>query len=249
MTYGWAREFALELIDQATIAGSPVPATYNNQADYLRKIPRLLDDAAVIAATTSHKIRAVAALGSLEHRSGGAPRVLSGDASAADPGGTPGEGTPSLTGTDLRQPGARRSAPIREGMPSPGWEIYTLPANCWQMCSSGLLRTADGRMERCQHYRLVGRDGFAVPRALAEEGGVLVEYWRYPALLGEGPAEDAELDNTVQVQMALPYYAAARLVMLDNSFAYAALYNEFEGKLALGADLPHATLGLVKDTY
>ncbi len=104
-------------------------------------------------------------------------------------------------------------------------------------------------MERCQRYRLVGRDGFAVPRDLAEEGGVMVEYWRCPVLLGASPAEDAELDNTVQVQMALPYYAAARLVMLDDPFAYAALYNEFEGKLALGMDLPHATLGLVEDDY
>lgn len=209
MTYGWAREYTLELIDQATIAGDKVPATYNNQADYLRKIPRLLDDAAVIAATTGHKIRAVAALESLEHRSGGA------------------------------SPATREDA----------WEIYTLPANCWQMCSTGLIHKTEGRMERYHRYRLIGRDGFAVPRELAEEGGVMVEYWRYPMLLGEAPAEDAELDNTPQVQMALPCYAAARLVMLDDPFAYGALYNEFEGKLALGTDLPHATLGLVEDDY
>jgi len=198
MNYGWARDFTLELIDQYSVAGAKVAPSYNNQADYLHKIPRLLDDAATLAATTNHKLRALLPLSELEREARGR------------------------------------------------WVVYTLPEDCWQMCG-GLVRFDEERLRRWHGFRLLGRDKFAVPAGLT--GGLGVEYFRRPRLLGEDPAEDAELDNTPAVQTALPYYAAAHLVMLDNAFAYASLYNEFEGKLAVPGELPQAEIHAVEDVY
>ena len=57
MTYQWARDFTLQLINQYSVAGVKIPETYNAQADYLKRIPKLLDDAQVYAATTAACIR------------------------------------------------------------------------------------------------------------------------------------------------------------------------------------------------
>lgn len=198
MNYAWARDFTLELIDQYSVAGKKVLPSYDNQADYLHKIPRLLDDAATLAATTSHKLREIAPLSCLEHKAYGT------------------------------------------------WAVYTLPKDCWQMCG-GLIRLTGAGCERDHSFRLLGSDAFAVPAAL--DGDLSVEYFRKPRLLGESPAEDAELDNTQAVQQAQPYYAAAHLVMLDNAFAYAALLNEFERKLAVPGELPQAEFHAVQDVY
>ena len=65
MNYQWARDHILELIDQYSIAGNITPETYNNQADYLAKIPKLLNDAQVYVATTTGKIRTVETLENL----------------------------------------------------------------------------------------------------------------------------------------------------------------------------------------
>lgn len=57
MNYKWARDFALQLINQYSRAGTIVSANYNNQADYLARIPKLLEDAQMYAATTVAPIR------------------------------------------------------------------------------------------------------------------------------------------------------------------------------------------------
>ena len=62
MTFGWARDFALELIDQRSIAGADVPESYNNQADYVKRIPKLVDDAQMLLATNEGRMREMMAL-------------------------------------------------------------------------------------------------------------------------------------------------------------------------------------------
>lgn len=52
MKYAEIRRAVLELIDQSTIAGEDVSPSYNNQADYLRKIPALLNQAITKIRTT-----------------------------------------------------------------------------------------------------------------------------------------------------------------------------------------------------
>ena len=69
MDYKWAREFTLELVNQYSIAGGEIATTYNNQADYLRRIPKLLNDAQVYVATNAGKIRTITDLKSLRKQS------------------------------------------------------------------------------------------------------------------------------------------------------------------------------------
>lgn len=199
MNYAWARDFALELINQYSIAGSEIPAGYNNQADYLRRIPKLLDDAQMYVATGAGKIRTVTKLDSL-------PRQKMGE-----------------------------------------WVLYRLPEDCWQVCSGGIIRTDGPVLHRYHRYHPVGDNGIAVPGEL--DGEMMLEYYRYPALLGTEPLDEAPLDNTPEAQMALPYYVAAHIVMHDNAFAYASLYNEFEGKLARLGEHLQTDVNIVEDDY
>lgn len=66
MTFGWARDFALELINQYSIAGANVPESYNNQADYVKRIPKLVDDAQLLLATNEGRMRELVPLSELE---------------------------------------------------------------------------------------------------------------------------------------------------------------------------------------
>lgn len=199
MNYKWARDFTLELINQYSIAGSRIPDSYNNQADYVLRIPKLLDDAQMYAATNQARIRAVVPMENLDHRE-------------------------------------------REG-----WVMYELPEDCWQVCSSGILRLYDGKVQRYHKYHQVGDRGIMVPASL--DGCLHLEYFRYPTLLGQNPTESTELDNSAAAQMALPYYVAAHLAMHDDPFVYQALYNEFEAKLARLAEVPKAEITSVEDSY
>ena len=199
MNYAWARDFTLQLINQYSTAGTKIPESYNNQADYLVRIPKLLDDAQHYVATTSGRMREIANLEEL--------------------------------------PRAERGA----------WYIYTLPSNCWQVCSGGLIRFDGPQLQRFHRYHMIGKRQLAVPKDL--DGTMSVEYFRYPVKLGDNPRDTAPLDNTEEAQRAIPYYAAAHLVMHDNAFAYASLYNEFEAKLARLAEEPHAEINTVEDAY
>lgn len=200
MNYKWARDYTLELIDQYSIAGAVTPETYNNQADYLARIPKLLNDAQVYVATTVGKIRVVEDLDNL----------------SCDDNGK--------------------------------WLVYTMPGDFWQLCSGGLIRyDEDNELERCNLYHAIGANQIAVSKTVS--GNMSVEYYRLPRPLSEKPEDDELLDNTIPAQMTLPYYVAAHLVMYDNAFAYQALMNEFESRLARLAESPTIIYGTVADTY
>jgi len=62
MTYREFKDYVLQLIHQYSIAGAQIPATYNNQADFLTRIPALANDALVYLATTARRLRASAEL-------------------------------------------------------------------------------------------------------------------------------------------------------------------------------------------
>ena len=65
MTYKWVRDQVLKLLNQYTMAGAPVANTYNNQDDYLNRIPSLANDAIMEIATTVKKIPATVRLADL----------------------------------------------------------------------------------------------------------------------------------------------------------------------------------------
>ena len=65
MNYGQVRDQVLKLLNQYTIAGAEVPGSYNNQQDYLNRIPGLVNDAMLEIATTARKIPVLLNLGDL----------------------------------------------------------------------------------------------------------------------------------------------------------------------------------------
>lgn len=65
MTYGECRDLALNLVHQESIAGVTIPGSYNNQQDYLNKIPGLINAAQMDIATTTKPIPAWVTLGEL----------------------------------------------------------------------------------------------------------------------------------------------------------------------------------------
>jgi len=65
MNYGQVKRAVLQLLNQYSIAGTQVPGSYNNQQDYLERIPGLVNDAVMEIATTARKIPATLRLGDM----------------------------------------------------------------------------------------------------------------------------------------------------------------------------------------
>ena len=66
MTYGELKKRVLQLIFSYSVAGSEIPATYNNQADYLAMLPGLINNGQYDIATSVKRLPAQAALEDLE---------------------------------------------------------------------------------------------------------------------------------------------------------------------------------------
>lgn len=67
MNYGQVKDQVLKLLNQYTVAGAKVASSYNNQQDYIERIPTLVNDAMMEIATTTRKIPAVLVLSNLPH--------------------------------------------------------------------------------------------------------------------------------------------------------------------------------------
>lgn len=200
MNYKWMKDYVLQLLSQYSTAGALTPESYNNQADYILRIPKLVNDAQIYVATSAGKIRTVKHLSELACEDNGK------------------------------------------------WLVYTMPEDFWQLCSGGLIRyDEDNELQRCNLYHAIGANRIAVSKSLS--GNMSVEYYRLPKIVSETPEDEEMLDNTIPAQMALPYYVAAHLVMYDNAFAYQALMNEFETRLARLAETPSVVFGTVADSY
>ena len=66
MTYGELKNRVLELIFSYSVAGSQIPATYNNQTDYIAMIPGLVNNGQMDIATSVKRIPAMVMLSELE---------------------------------------------------------------------------------------------------------------------------------------------------------------------------------------
>ena len=65
MTYEQVKDQVLKLLNQYSVAGDEVDGSYNNQADYIKRIPDLVNDAMMEIATTARKIPTVLNLADL----------------------------------------------------------------------------------------------------------------------------------------------------------------------------------------
>ena len=57
MKYGEIRDASLKLLNQYSLAGETIPETYNNQSDYIKRIPQLVDDAMWLIASGPRRLR------------------------------------------------------------------------------------------------------------------------------------------------------------------------------------------------
>lgn len=125
---------------------------------------------------------------------------------------------------------------------------YDLPEDFYQFKSGGTVVTCtDGHVLHTNLYRTQGKKYILVPAD--EAGEYTVEYYRYPALLGDDPADDEELDNDPITHRAVPYYVAAHLVIHDEAYLYQAYYNKYEDMLAKMTPAPFAEVTGVQDVY
>ncbi len=198
MTYGELKQYVLKLINQYSVAGDTIPTTYNNQADYLARMPELTNDALVYIATTARRLRATAKLELVE----------------------------------------------TEGK----WNIYRIPDDFWQLCTGGVFSLdEDENIVRTNKFKLIGARRIAIPTEPSRNWRI--EYFRYPASLGTDPTDDLALDCPEEACSAVALYVASHLVLQDDQYAQATLYNEFETKLSRLGEVQRAECDTVTDVY
>lgn len=189
MNYGQLKTQVMQLMFSESIAGEIIPSTYNNQADYIRAIPGLVDDCETYIATTVKKIPELVKLTELEFQDFG------------------------------------------------GYRLYTMPDNFWRLNNGGLIwrrPSLDGEFafQRFHHYKLYANNKLMISDNAPNLDEMIVEYYRYPVSVGALPDDSLELDNTPDTHAAMPYYVAAQLLMYDDPFRYASLWNAFETRLS-----------------
>ena len=197
MKYADIKRAVLSHINQYTMAGSQVAPSYNNQADYLNRIPVLLNEALVNIRTLVKPI----------------PVVL----------------------------------PLTDGEPYGGMIRYELPTDCWTIKTGGVSVIRGGKFQRTNQYRLQGKKYILVP----EDGSYTVEYYRYPVQLplDNTLTDSYELDEDPEVIQTATYYASAYLVLQEDEFAYATLYNDYESRLGRISPGITAEVQPVEDSY
>lgn len=199
MNYGQVKTQTLKLMKQYSVAGTEIPVSYNNQADYLTVIPGLVNEAMMEIATTVRKIPVIAQLSTL-----------------------PSE----VVGHRVK---------------------YTLPDDFYQFVSGSVLKTLDGHILHTNCFMLQGHKYLFVPAD--EAGDYEITYYRYPELLPDDPDEDAELDNTPDTHLAIPYYVASKLLMSDDEFQCALCTNTWDDKLRMMQPDVHMEVRHVTDVY
>lgn len=197
MKYADIKREVLSHINQYTMAGSQVAPSYNNQADYLNRIPVLLNEALVNIRTLVKPI----------------PVVL----------------------------------PLTDGEPYGGMVRYELPTDFWSLRTGGVSVIRNGRFRRTNQYRLQGRKYILAP----DDGEYTVEYYRYPVQLplDSTLTDSYEVEEDPEVIQAATYYASAYLVLQEDEFAYATLYNDYESRLGRISPGITAEVQPVEDSY
>ena len=199
MKYGDIKREVLSHINQYTMTGSEVAPSYNNQADYINRIPVFFNEGIM-------NIRTLV-----------------------------------------------KPEPVV--YPLTGGEIYgdmfrcQLPDDLWHVRTGGVSVFRDGRYHKTNQYLLQGRDFILTP--VSNSDLYVVEYYRYPNQLplDSSLTDDYELEEDPEVLHAAAFYAAANLVMQEDEFAYASLYNDYESRLGRISPGVTAEVQPVDDAY
>lgn len=198
MLYSEIKREVLSRINQYTRAGSPVAATYNNQADYLNRIATFFNSGLVNVRTTARRQTATVVLCEHETYFGGMHR-------------------------------------------------YELPGDFYQLKTGGVSAVLGDRLVHTNDYRVSGRTHLLVPAH--PDADYIVEYYRYPNLLPPDPSDEYELMEDIDVVKCAATYAAAQLMLYDDEFVYASLYNDYETQLNQLSNGVEAEVLPVQDAY
>lgn len=201
MTYGQIRDASLRLINQYSIAGTDIALSYNNQADYVKRIPSLVNDCLVYLSSSVRYLPA---------------QMMYDPAQGEDYG---------------------------------RYKRLRLPGDFYATAGAGLLYTHRESHSRFMDYKLLLPSYILIDKKLNEP--VIFEYFRTPYLIdNDNPDDDTSIDCDLDVQSAIPFYVAAHLVLYDDQFMYASLYNEFENKVDRLHSRPNEVIvGPVEDVY
>lgn len=219
MTYGEVKKQVLRLLNQYKIAGTEIPGTYNNQNDYIDRIPGLVNDAMMELATTVRKIETVVR--------------LSTSTWAAQNYTDLGDSYSFMMPSDFFAHKSGDNWLLVDGRPL-SHQLLTFRG---AKKTLGVLSMSKG-----VHF-------VTLPKALVDNHEVLMTYYCYPELLADDAADSTELDNTVDAQRAIPYYVAGMLALHDDPFLASSLMNAWEDKLQKLTPLPYAEVAPVQDAY
>ena len=195
--YAEIKRKVLELINRYSIAGETISPAYNNQSDFMQRIPGLINDAILRIRTEAAPIISSCTLG----------------------GGPKGE----------------------------GMRPYSLPAGCRGIKTGGVYRVVNGSYSPTADYRLLGDSSILLPADGAEY--VIEYYFQDPDSLCSSQPDFDDVMEEPEVVTAACYYAAAMLLMDENEFGYAALYNEFQSRMDGMRPLPTAEISPIRDVY
>lgn len=197
MLYSDIKRATLSHINQYSMTGVPVASSYNNQEDYLNRIPLYINEALVNIRTLVKP----------------EPVVF----------------------------------PLEDGEDYGGMIRYEMPDDFWSLRSGGVSVIRNGRFEPTNEYRLQGKKYILIPADA--DGDFSVEYYRYPEQLPLDAKDSYELDEDLEVIQAATYYAAANLVLQEDEFMYASLYNDYETRLGRISRGVAAEVSTVQDAY
>ena len=278
MTYGEVRDMALQLIHQEEIAGTEIPGTYNNQQDYLDKIPGLINAAMMDIATTAMFIPESVMLSELTYEDKGRSRVY-----------TMPYDMWQLRGSGILVPqphgrGYTRFAQVKHigkkqiilphRLPEDSIVEYyrypiRFPQNSVQVEEITIVQDGDDVVTT---YELETQNVISILAASTNSGMTRLTQdidYMYNRALNEiqftftptpgqkvkfqmkvqAVSDDEELDNVIETHELIPYYVAAHIVMYDDAFLYASLYNEYESKKANLTTLITSEPDTVFDVY
>jgi hypothetical protein len=245
MLYSEIKRAVLSRIHQYSISGKTIAESYNNQADYLNRIPLFVNEGLMAICTSVKPIPATADAGVTLSASGpGINRPIAGgrsldfDITSVEPTVEAGVWFDSDETLTLKEV-------TTFGIGQPGYSAK-LPEDFWRLRTGGIEKLeSDGRYHRTNNYKLRGKNRLVFP----EKAFYRIEYYRYPQQLPLDPADDDELTEDPDVLQAAIVYAAANLVMYDDEHAYAVLYNDYESRLSRLVTGPDIEVHTVEDSY
>lgn len=235
MTYGQVRDKSLQLINQYSLAGDKIAPTYNNQADYLVRIPALIDEAMLIIATQYRKIEEYKELKIDPTRDymGMPTYKLPGDILDIMPGGllVVHENPRRMFRYDSGWEKVDRHHIILPKRPKHFkgrlfLQYYRNPHSVWQ-CSSEECEDA----ENCCCAKNGATHGTGENTKTKE------------------PKDCVVLDNDPETHIPIPYYVAAFLILGEDQASHYALYNQWMSMLPGLAQAPQPHRAVVEDAY